>query len=71
MVQHVGTANLIRLVDSIGMEPFIAGLADYIATDFHRWDSFERSARLADPWNLFGLVSAPASSGPVSACAAE
>lgn len=71
MVQYVGTANLIRQVDSIGVESFIAGLADYIAADFRRWDRFEKSARLADPWNLFGLLSAPASSGPVSACAAE
>ncbi|CAN7199689.1 ornithine cyclodeaminase [Mesorhizobium sp. LjNodule214] len=47
MVQYVGTANLIRLVDSIGVEPFIAGLANYIEADFRRWDSFEKSARLA------------------------
>lgn len=47
MVQYVGTANLIRLVDSIGVEAFIIGLADYIEADFRRWDSFEKSARLA------------------------
>lgn len=53
MVQYVGTANLIRLVGSIGLEPF------------------ELLAQPADPRNLFGLISAPASSGPVAACTVQ
>jgi ornithine cyclodeaminase len=47
MVQFVGVQTIIDLVRAKGPEQFLAGLVDYIEQDFRRWESFEKSARLA------------------------
>src|SRR6185295_12563755 len=47
MVQYVGVSNLVRLVGSVGVEPFLLGLAATIENDFGRWPDFEKAPRLA------------------------
>jgi ornithine cyclodeaminase len=47
MVQYVGVENMIRLVNSIGLENFLTELAAYVEDDFRRWPEFEKAPRLA------------------------
>jgi ornithine cyclodeaminase len=47
MVQYVGVENMVRLIGSIGIEPYLTGLAGYIEADFRRWASFEKAPRVA------------------------
>lgn len=47
MVRFVGVENMVRLVRSIGVEPYLIGLASYIEEDFRRWTAFEKAPRLA------------------------
>ena len=47
MVQFVGVKTIVDLVRAKGPEQFLSGLVDYIEHDFKRWESFEKSARLA------------------------
>ncbi|MBC7671946.1 MAG: ornithine cyclodeaminase [Polaromonas sp.] len=47
MVQFLDVPAVVRLVSRIGPVPFLAGLVDYLESDFRRWESFEKSARLA------------------------
>jgi ornithine cyclodeaminase len=47
MTQFIGTSDIRALLHQTGVEPFLAGLATYIEADFHRWESFEKAARLA------------------------
>ena len=47
MVQFVGVETIVELVRANGPEQFLSGLVAYIEQDFLRWESFEKSARLA------------------------
>ena len=47
MVQFLDVPAVVRIVSRIGPVPFLAGLVDYLESDFRRWESFEKSARLA------------------------
>jgi len=47
MVDYIGISDLQALIRRRGLAAFIAGLADEIASDYRRWDEFEKSARLA------------------------
>jgi ornithine cyclodeaminase len=47
MVRYVGVTNMVRLIEHVGIEPYLVGLADYIEADFRRWASFEKAPRLA------------------------
>ena len=47
MVQFLDVPAVVRLVSRIGPVPFLAGLVDYLESDFRRWESFEKSSRLA------------------------
>ncbi|CAN7503603.1 ornithine cyclodeaminase [Bosea sp. LjRoot9] len=47
MVQYVGVENMVRLIASIGIEPYLIGLSGYIEADFRRWPSFEKAPRVA------------------------
>ncbi len=47
MVQFLDVPAVARLVSRIGPVPFLAGLVDYLESDFRRWEQFEKSARLA------------------------
>ena len=47
MVNYIGTERLRALVARIGVGRFIEELSGEIASDYRRWDEFEKSARHA------------------------
>jgi len=47
MVRYVGVENMVRLIDAVGIEPYLIGLAGYIEEDFRRWNAFEKAPRVA------------------------
>jgi len=47
VVRYVGVENMVRLIDAVGIERYLTGLAGYIEEDFARWRSFEKTPRLA------------------------
>ena len=46
MVRYIGVENMLKLVDAIGIEPMLVGLAAYLEEDFLRWDRFEKQPRV-------------------------
>ncbi|MGI3169955.1 ornithine cyclodeaminase [Pseudooceanicola sp. C21-150M6] len=46
-VPFVSVENMMRLVNSIGVEPFLADLARTIEADFRRWQEFDKTPRVA------------------------
>lgn len=47
MTRFVDTHDLARLVNEVGIETFMADLADIMSDDYRRWEDFDKSARLA------------------------
>lgn len=47
MVPFVSVENMMKIVNSIGVSEMIADIADYIEADFRRWDSFDKTPRIA------------------------
>lgn len=47
MTRFVDVPALCRMVNRLGPQEFLAGLAAVMREDFKRWESFEKSARLA------------------------
>ena len=47
MVPFVSVESMIRLVLSVGIEPFLQDLARYIEEDFRRWALFDKTPRVA------------------------
>lgn len=47
MVPFVSVEHMMRLVNAIGVEAFLADLAQRIEDDFRRWPDFEKTPRLA------------------------
>ena len=47
IVPFVSVDNMMRLVLSVGVEPFLVELADYIEEDFRRWPTFDKAPRVA------------------------
>jgi ornithine cyclodeaminase len=47
IVPFVSVDNMMKLVLTIGIERFLAELADAIESDFKRWESFDKTPRLA------------------------
>lgn len=46
-VPFVSVDNMMRLVNAIGIEPFLKGLAEVIEADFKRWPEFDKTPRVA------------------------
>jgi ornithine cyclodeaminase len=65
LVPFVSVANMMRLVNSIGVERFLTELAAEIETDFRRWELFDKTPRLAShsPEGVIELM--PTSDGQV------
>lgn len=55
MTEFVGVQNLTRWIAERGTGPIIAGLADRIAADFVRWQSFDKRERVASH-TPFGVI---------------
>ena len=47
MTRFVDVATLRRIVSRVGVEEFLAGMANTMREDFRRWESFEKLARVA------------------------
>lgn len=47
LVPFVSVENMMKLVNSIGVENFLTGLAAYIEEDFKRWELFDKTPRVA------------------------
>ncbi|MBV6633074.1 MAG: ornithine cyclodeaminase [Alphaproteobacteria bacterium] len=47
IVPFVSVDNMMKLVLSIGIETFLQELAGYVEEDFKRWESFDKTPRLA------------------------
>jgi len=47
VVQYVGVRHVVRVIAETGLSEVLAGLAAYIEEDFRRWESFEKTPRIA------------------------
>ncbi|MCL4134550.1 UNVERIFIED_CONTAM: hypothetical protein GTU68_038453 [Idotea baltica] len=47
LVPFVSVDHMMQLINHIGIEPMLRGLADYIESDFKRWELFDKSPRVA------------------------
>ncbi len=47
LVPFVSVEHMMKLVLSVGVERFLIELADFIEDDFRRWESFDKTARVA------------------------
>lgn len=47
IVPFVSVDNMMKLVHSIGVEAFLAGLDAYLEEDFRRWEAFDKTPRMA------------------------
>jgi ornithine cyclodeaminase len=65
LVPFVSVANMMRLVNSIGVERFLTELACEIETDFRRWDSFDKTPRVASHSTEGVIELMPTSDGKV------
>lgn len=48
MTKFIDVNDIQNLVASVGVEPFMTTLAEYIRADYLRWNEFEKSARVAN-----------------------
>ncbi|MEO6309836.1 MAG: ornithine cyclodeaminase [Leifsonia sp.] len=55
MTRFVDVRNMVRWVADTGPETIIAGLIGYIESDFRRWESFDRTPRIASH-TPFGVI---------------
>ncbi|SJN37385.1 Ornithine cyclodeaminase [Microbacterium esteraromaticum] len=55
MTGFVGVADMVRWVARHGAETLMAGMADYIESDFRRWTSFDKTERVASH-TPFGVI---------------
>ncbi|MGA2491691.1 MAG: ornithine cyclodeaminase [Roseiarcus sp.] len=47
LVPFVSVANMMRLVNAIGVERFLTELAGFVEEDFRRWPAFDKISRMA------------------------
>lgn len=55
IVPFVSVDNMMKLVHAIGVERFLVELAGYIEEDFRRWESFDKTPRVASH-SLEGVI---------------
>ncbi|MEQ8901796.1 MAG: ornithine cyclodeaminase [Roseovarius sp.] len=65
LVPFVSVDNMMKLVYHIGIEPMLAGLADYIEADFRRWALFDKTPRIASHSEEGVIELMPTSDGEV------
>ncbi|WP_282091873.1 ornithine cyclodeaminase [Epibacterium ulvae] len=62
-VPFVSVENMIKLVNSIGVEVFMSELADAIEADFKRWELFDKTPRVASHSDVGVIELMPTSDG--------
>jgi len=55
VVPFVSVDNMMRLVHAVGVEKLLVDLAGFIEIDFRRWETFEKSPRLAS-YSIDGVI---------------
>ncbi|WP_373235776.1 ornithine cyclodeaminase [Cohaesibacter celericrescens] len=65
LVPFVSVDNMMKLILSIGVEEMIAGIAAQIESDFKRWESFDKTARVASHSKEGVIELMPTSDGEV------
>lgn len=63
MTRFIGIAEMGQLVRAQGTRSFLTQLAEYIRTDFSRWEEFEKSARVASHSAIGVIELMPTSDG--------
>ena len=48
MTRYIDVNDIQQLITTVGVEPFMMTLAEYIRADYLRWNAFEKSARVAN-----------------------
>src|SRR5690606_7858847 len=65
IVPFVSVDHMMKLVLSVGVEKFLRELADYIEADFRRWESFDKTPRVASHSREGVIELMPTSDGEV------
>ena len=47
LVQFISVDHMMQLVNQIGLEPMLTELAHYLEDDYKRWQSFDKTPRIA------------------------
>jgi ornithine cyclodeaminase len=68
IVPFVSVDNMMKLVLAIGVERFLVDLAGYIEADFRRWESFDKTPRVASHSAEGVIELMPTSDGDVYGC---
>ena len=63
MVPFVSVDGMMRLIHSIGIERMLVELAEYIEADFLRWESFDKTPRVASHSDVGVIELMPTSDG--------
>lgn len=63
LVPFVSVDHMMRFIHHIGVEPMLRELADYIEADFRRWDSFDKTPRVASHSDVGVIELMPTSDG--------
>ncbi|SHJ22723.1 ornithine cyclodeaminase [Shimia gijangensis] len=63
LVPFVSVDNMMRLVHHIGVEDVLRDLAAYIEADFHRWELFDKTPRVASHSDVGVIELMPTSDG--------
>ncbi|TCS64629.1 ornithine cyclodeaminase [Primorskyibacter sedentarius] len=64
-VPFVSVANMMRLIHRIGISEMLSGVAAYIEEDFHRWELFDKTPRVASHSDVGVIELMPTSDGAV------
>ncbi|MBO9452752.1 ornithine cyclodeaminase [Tropicibacter sp. R16_0] len=65
LVPFVSVDHMMQLIHQIGLEPMLRGIADYIEADFHRWELFDKTPRVASHSTEGVIELMPTSDGEV------
>ncbi|MEO9649218.1 MAG: ornithine cyclodeaminase [Roseobacter sp.] len=65
LVPFVSVDHMMQLIHHIGLEPMLRGLAQYIETDFKRWQLFDKTPRVASHSKEGVIELMPTSDGEV------
>lgn len=63
LVPFVSVDNMMRLIHHIGVEDMLRDLAEYIEADFHRWELFDKTPRVASHSDVGVIELMPTSDG--------
>ncbi|MFD3189596.1 ornithine cyclodeaminase [Sedimentitalea sp. HM32M-2] len=63
LVPFVSVDHMMQLIHHIGIAPMLQGLADYIESDFKRWELFDKTPRVASHSDVGVIELMPTSDG--------